>query len=101
MRDLANSSARSAIDRYAQTKWLTSAVAKLTMSILAAAAAIFLGFFAEGHPLLIYGGGVFSAVWSICWLVLAVRYTGRFFRARSEKQQPTPSRASAAQDNTP
>jgi hypothetical protein len=101
MRDLANSSARSAIDRYAQTKLLTSALAKFTMSILAAAAAIFLGFFAEGHPLLIYGGALFSSVWSICWFILTARYTGRFFRARRDKGQPTPSRASAAQDNTP
>jgi hypothetical protein len=101
MRDLANSSARSAIDRYAQTKLLTSAVAKLTMSVLAATAAAFLGFFAEGHRLLVYGGGVFSAVSSFCWLILSVRYTRRFFRARREQQRQSAGRASAAQDNTP
>jgi hypothetical protein len=101
MRDLANSSARSAIDRYAQTKWLSSAAAKFTMSALAGAAAVFLAFFAEGNRLMVYGGGGVSVVASVFWFVQAVRYTQRFFRARREKPRQLTARTSPGQETTP
>jgi hypothetical protein len=96
MRDLANVSARSAIDRYALTRGLTTLATKAAMSIGAAVSTGILLACAPTYPMIAYPGASVSTIAAGVWFVQAVRCTKQYLKARREKQADPASQDSVA-----
>lgn len=84
MRDLANTSARSAIERYTQMQWFSMAVTKFLLALGATGAAIYLCVWGSARPWLAYAGAGLSAVSSTVWLVQSFKHMKCFLRARRD-----------------
>ncbi len=92
MRDLANTSARSAIDRYTQTQWFTKAITKLAMAMGSVVAATLLGWMGSARPYLAYSVAFLLAAASIFWFVQAGRCFRQFSRCRRDKRRENAGR---------
>jgi hypothetical protein len=81
MRDLANSSARSAIGRYTRTRWLVNALIRLGLTAGAAAASFLLILFSPGAPKLALPGAALAAAASVFWATRTLRNAKEYVRA--------------------
>jgi hypothetical protein len=71
MRELANLSARAAIDKYAYRNWGRAAIGKFTIALLAAAAGVGAVHFAAAPDSMLMYAGLLSFVISLFWLLQA------------------------------
>ncbi len=88
MRDLANTSARSAIDRHTKTQWLGLTLTKFFLALAAAVAAVLLCLWGASRPWLAYAGAGLSVISGAVWLVQSLNYLKHFLRARRDSNQP-------------
>jgi hypothetical protein len=81
MRDLANTSARSAIGRYTRGRLLARLLTRLVLSLGAAAACVFLVLYSTGNPLLAKSGAGVAGVAAVFWIIRTLHHAQQFVRA--------------------
>jgi hypothetical protein len=81
MRDLANSSARTAIGRHTRARWLAKTLSRLSMALGAAAACVFLVLFSAASPTLAISGAAIAGAAGGFWFLRGLRDAKNFLRA--------------------
>jgi hypothetical protein len=95
MRDLANTSARTAIGRHTRARWLATCFTRTVLGLGALVACIFLIIFSTNSPVLAFSGAAFAAIGSAYWLIRALRDARQFTQSRGtnyESAAASPSR---------